>query len=112
MWFDNVLSKDEITRQIKDLAASGFAGAEIRSLSFHGWGGARPAGIDNPQHLQALGQRRLEYLSPEFLDMLEHTCAEARRHGLRLAINPGMGWPPGGTWIMPEHRAKYLVVEH
>ena len=43
--------------------------------------------------------------------MLEHTCAEAHRLGLRLAINMGMGWPPGGPWITDEHRSQHLVAQ-
>ena len=41
--------------------------------------------------------------------MLEHACSEAQRLGLRLAINLGMGWPPGGPWITDQHRSKHLA---
>ena len=39
---------------------------------------------------------------------MEFTCATAERLGLRLAINLGQGWPPGGPWITDEHRTKHL----
>ena len=28
---------------------------------------------------------------------------------VRLAINTGMGWPPGGPWITPQYRSKHLA---
>ena len=39
---------------------------------------------------------------------LELTCATAERLGLRMAINLGQGWPPGGPWIGDAERTKHL----
>ncbi|MHB9063326.1 MAG: glycosyl hydrolase [Pirellulaceae bacterium] len=108
IFFENVMSKDEITRELQELAAAGFAGAEMRFLSLHGFAGL-PGPWFDPAGWDRLGQERLEFLSPAFVDMLEHACAEAQRVGLRLAINMGMGWPPGGPWITPEHQSKHLT---
>ncbi len=106
--FDNVLSKEEITREVEELAAAGIAGAELRFITFHGWSGVKPSGMD-ADTLRRTGQRKFEYLSDEFVDLLAHLCAEARRTGLLLAINMGMGWPPGGTWITNRHRSRHLT---
>ena len=108
MFFDNVMSKPEITRKLEEMAAAGIAGAELRFLSLYGFTGV-PGPWFDAAGWERLGQQRCEYLSPQFVDMLEHTCAEAQRLGLRLAINMGMGWPPGGPWITEEHRSKHLV---
>jgi len=32
----------------------------------------------------------------------------AQRYGFKLAINMGMGWPPGGTWITDKYRTRKL----
>lgn len=108
MWFDNVVTKEEITRELEEMAAAGIAGAELRWLTMRGFQG-RPGPWFDPDGWARLGHRKLEFLSEEFLDVLEHTFAEAERLGLKLAINMGMGWPPGGTWITDEHRSKHLV---
>ena len=108
IFFDNVMSKEEITRELEEMAAAGIAGAELRFLSMHGFSGKPGPGFD-PEGWARLGQKRLEFLSPEFVDALEHACAEAQRLGLRLAINTGMGWPPGGPWITPQYRSKHLA---
>lgn len=107
MMFDNVVNKKEISRQLKEMADAGIAGAEMRWLVARGF----PSLIEpryGPDIWARLEHRRLEFLSPEFVDVLEHTCAEAQCLGVKLAMNLGMGWPPGGTWITNEHRSKHL----
>ncbi|NUQ63510.1 MAG: hypothetical protein HUU20_13610 [Pirellulales bacterium] len=108
MFFENVMSKTEITRELKEMAAAGIAGAEMRFLSMHGFSG-RPGPWFDSEGWKRLDQKPLEFLSAEFVEMLAHACAEAQRLDLRLAINLGMGWPPGGPWITDEHRSKHLV---
>ena len=39
IFFDNVMSKEEITRELEEMAAAGIAGAELRFLSMHGFSG-------------------------------------------------------------------------
>lgn len=90
IFFDNVMSKEEITRELEEMAAAGIAGAELRFLSMHGFSGKPGPGFDR-EGWTRLGQKRLEFLAPEFVDALEHACAEARRLGLRLATSTGMG---------------------
>ena len=106
-WWNSVVSREEIARELEELAAAGFGGAELRVVTFHGWGGKPLAGMD-PASLERLGHRQLAYLSDEWLDMMEFTCATAERLGLRLAINLGQGWPPGGPWVSDAHRTKHL----
>jgi hypothetical protein len=108
IFFENVMAKEEITRELEEMAAAGIAGAELRFLSMHGFSG-KPGPWFDPEGWARLGQQPLEFLSPEFVDVLEHACAEAQRLGLRLAIGTGMGWPPGGPWIAPQYRAKHLA---
>jgi len=107
-WWDGVVARDEIARELEELAEAGFAGAEIRVVTFHGWGGAPLSHMDAAS-LERIDQRKIAYLSDEFVDILEHTCAKAEALGLRLALNLGQGWPPGGPWITDRHRSKHLT---
>jgi len=107
-WWKNVVSRDEIARELEEMAAAGIAGAELRIVTFRGWGGPPLQGMDAAS-LDRLDHRQIKYLSDEWLDTIEFTCAKAQQLGLRLAINLGMGWPPGGPWITPEHRSKHLA---
>ncbi len=106
-WFDNVVNRTEISRQLQEMADAGIAGAELRCVVGRGFPSLVPPWY-GPDAWASLDHKRLEYLSPEFVEMLEHTCAEAKRCGIRLAVNLGMGWPPGGPWITDQHRSKHL----
>jgi len=107
-WWNSVVSREEIAHELEELATAGFGGAEIRVATFHGWGGKPLAGMD-AANLERPGHRKLTYLSDEWADMMEFTCAKAQQLGLRLALNLGQGWPPGGPWITDEHRTKHLT---
>jgi len=106
-WWNNVVSHEEIALELDEMAAAGIAGVELRIATFHGWGGPPLQWMD-PASLERLGHRQIRYLSDEWLDTIEFTCIKARQLGLRLAINLGMGWPPGGSWITDQHRSKLL----
>ena len=106
-WFDNVLNRSEISRQLEEMADAGIAGAELRCVVGRGFP-SLVAPWYGPDAWARLEHKQLEYLSPEFIEVMEHTCAEAELRGIRLAMNLGMGWPPGGPWIPDEHRSKHL----
>ena len=42
------------------------------------------------------GLKNVPFLSPEFLDMLKFTAAEAKAQGMRMDLTLGSGWPYGG----------------
>ena len=106
-WWNSVVAHSEIERELEEIAAAGFGGVELRVVTFHGWGGADLPGMD-PENLARLGHRRLVYLSDEWVAALEVACITAQRLGLRMAINLGQGWPPGGPWIGDAERTKHL----
>ena len=108
-WFDNVVNREEITRELQEMAEAGVGGIELRSVSMHGFAGGSPGPWFDRQGWQRLNHRRYEYLSPAHVDVLEHTLTEAKRLGLHFSINLGMGWPPGGRWITDQHRSKHLI---
>lgn len=108
-WWSNVLSREEIARELQEMAEAGFGTAEIRIATANGWPPSRALPWMDPASLERIGHRKFEYLSPTWVEMLEFTCATAERLGLRLAINLGQGWPPGGPWITDEHRSRLLV---
>jgi hypothetical protein len=102
--FDNAITAEEMQREIEEMVSVGIAGAELRFVEFAWWRNKEV--VD--KELALSGHKRLEYLSEEFIEVLEHACSVAQRHGFKLAINMGMGWPPGGTWITDEYRTRKL----
>ena len=52
----------------------------------------------------------LEFLSPEWMDMLKTCVSEADRFGMGVDMNLGTGWPFGGPQISPDIAASRLIV--
>jgi hypothetical protein len=110
-WFDNVVSKEEISLELKEMAERGVAGVELRCVSMYGFAGESPGPMFNAESWEKIGHQKLEYFSPEFIDVLGHALSEAKRLNLKFSLNPGMGWPPGGKWITDQYRSKHLLSE-
>jgi hypothetical protein len=72
-----------ITADLEAIAAAGIGGVEITPI--YGARGAEP--------------RYIDFLSPRWIEMLEHTTREARRLGLGVDMATGTGWPFGGPEV-------------
>lgn len=82
-WPASAVERTEITRQLEILAAAGIGGVEITPI--YGARGYEP--------------RTIEFLSPRWIEMLEHTAREAERLGMGVDMATGTGWPFGGPEV-------------
>lgn len=82
-WPGSAVDKASLTRQLEQLAAAGLGGVEITPIY-----GAK-----------GYEERYIDFLSPKWMEMLEHTGREAKRLGLGVDMATGTGWPFGGPWI-------------
>jgi len=89
-WPGNALTKEDITWQLEQMAEQGFGGVEIMST----WRMYEKGNID--------------YLSPEFLELVKHAVAEAKRLDMEVAITFSPGWSFGGPWVKKEDQSKVL----
>jgi len=94
-WPGSAVDKESITRQLEELARVGVGGVEITPIY-----GAR--GYED---------RYIDFLSPEWIAMLEHTGREAKRLGLGVDMATGTGWPFGGPWITEEYGNTRVVLK-
>ena len=83
-WFGPAVTKAEIAREIRTMKAGGIGGFEVQPIY--------PLALDG----QVPGLKNVPFLSPEFLDMLGFTAAEAKAQGMRMDLTLGSGWPFGG----------------
>ena len=51
-------------------------------------------------------EKFVNYLSPEWMELLMHTLREASRLGLGVDMATGTGWPFGGPWVREEDACK------
>ncbi|MBL9199928.1 MAG: hypothetical protein JNL39_05440 [Opitutaceae bacterium] len=82
-WPGSGVDKASLTAQLEKFAAAGLGGVEITPIY-----GAK--GYES---------RYIPFLSPKWMEMLEHVGREAQRLGLGVDMATGTGWPFGGPWI-------------
>ena len=85
-WLGSAVDQPNLARELGAIAAAGFGGVEITPI--YGAKGAE--------------ERFLTFLSPEYVQALEFTSAEAARLGLGVDMATGTGWPFGGPHVGPE----------
>jgi len=96
-WNGDKIERGELARELRLLKQAGIGGVEINPVKF-------PARTDD------LGKPSLQWLSPEWIDMLKFSFDEARSLGLTCDLIVGSGWPFGAEWLQGEERAQVVVV--
>lgn len=94
-WLGSAVDEASLTRELEAFAAAGLGGVEITPI--YGVRGAEA--------------RHVDFLSPRWMQLLEHTGREAKRLGLGVDMATGTGWPFGGPWIGAADGAQKLVLQ-
>lgn len=95
-WMNGNITREGITADLEAMARIGLGGAEIFNIA--------------GSHQNDIPPGPIDYLSPEWLDMVKHAANEAGRLGLELCIHNCAGWATsGGPWVKPEHASQKLV---
>jgi hypothetical protein len=95
-WPGNAVDNANLTRELESFAAAGIGGVEITPI--YGVHGAE--------------DRFIDFLSPQYMALLEHTGREAKRLGLRVDMATGTGWPFGGPWVRVEDADTALNLDN
>ncbi|MDQ8192823.1 glycosyl hydrolase [Coraliomargarita sp. SDUM461004] len=98
-WFGPSITPDEIDRELGIMQAAGIGGVEIAFLY----------PVTTPTEESQFPT--YEFLSPKFLEILQHAAQSAKKLGLIFDITLGSGWPYGGAHISQKHCAKKLVIQ-
>jgi hypothetical protein len=94
-WMGNAVNEAELTRHLEMYNQAGLGGVEVSPIY-----GAK--GYES---------RFIEFLSPRWMTMLDHTTAEARRLEMGVDMIEGTGWPFGGPNVRPQDAALRVVTE-
>lgn len=92
-WLGNVGTKEAFSRAMEAYAKAGLGGLEITPIY----------GVRGQE------EQFRPYLSPEWVELLEHVLDEAERLGLGVDMSTGTGWPFGGPWVTPEMASRHVV---
>jgi len=91
-WPGNAVTGEEISWELEQMHEKGMGGVLITS--------AAP---------QVYEKGNLEYLSDDYLEMLEHAIRAAGQLGMKVYVNFSPGWAFGGSWVPQEERSQSLV---
>ena len=91
-WMGSTVNEADLTAAMEEYKKAGLGGLEITPIY-----GVK--GYEN---------QFIQYLSPEWVDILQYTLQEADRLGLGVDMATGTGWPFGGPWITPEIACKNI----
>ena len=94
-WMGSAVNRDDITRCLELYQQAGMGGVHI--IPIYG--------------AKGFEEQYIEYLSPEWMAMLDHTVTEADRLGLGIDMTLGTGWCYGGPHISDEDADAVVVRE-
>ena len=94
-WMGSDVDSANLTYNLAELSKAGIGGVEITPI--YGVKGREAYYID--------------YLSSEWMNMLDFTISEATRLGMGVDMNNGTGWPFGGPEVSPEDAATRAIFQ-
>jgi alpha-L-rhamnosidase len=92
-WLGNIVNKKELSIEMEKYRKAGLGGLEITPI----------------YGVKGYEDRFIDYLSPAWMEMLDHTLNEADRLGLGIDMATGTGWPFGGPWVGTDDSCRNIV---
>lgn len=96
-WNGDKVKKEELARELRLLKDAGIGGVEINPIKF-------------PELADDMGIPSVQWLSPEWIDLLQFTFSEAKSLGLICDLLVGSGWPYGAEYLEGEERSQIVVI--
>ena len=91
-WHGSSLTPEGITAELEAYKKAGLGGVEITPIY----------GVHGQE------KKFVDYLTPEWMDLLIHTLKEGERLDLGVDMATGTGWPFGGPWVDDKDACKNI----
>ena len=95
-WNGDKVEANELVREMRLLKEAGIGGVEINPIAF-------------PSYCDSIGKPSLQWLSPEWIDMLKVCFDEAKQLDMTCDLLVGSGWPFGAEFLNEDERAQIVV---
>ena len=95
-WNGDKVDSAELVREMRLLKEVGIGGVEINPIAF-------------PSYCDSLGKTSLQWLSPEWINMLKVCFDEAKQLDMTCDLLVGSGWPFGAEFLDEDERAQIVV---
>ncbi|WP_206513012.1 glycosyl hydrolase [Larkinella soli] len=92
-WMGSAVDPKDLTSLLEQYRKAGLGGVEITPIY----------GVKGSEN------QFIEFLSPTWMDRLDHTLKEAGRLGMGVDLAQASGWPFGGPWVWSEDACKYVA---
>lgn len=92
-WLGSAVDKVNLTYNLDEYARAGIGTVEITPI----------------YGVQKNEANDIQFLSPQWMAMLQHTLAETNRNGMQTDMNTGTGWPFGGPEVSIDDAASKLL---
>ena len=96
-WNGDRLSEKEIIRQLDVMKAGGIGGVEINPIAL-------------PEENDPMGIPAIEWLSPEWIEMVKVALKAAEERGIVCDIIVGSGWPFGAEFLTKEEQTQLMTL--
>lgn len=91
-WQGSAVDKKGLTASLEQYRQAGLGGVEITPIyGIHGY-----------------ENRFVNFLSPQWMQLLQHTLNESKRLGLGVDLANATGWPFGGPWVTDRDASKTI----
>lgn len=92
-WHGSAVNKADLSRELEAYQQAGLGGVELTPI------------------FGVIGRESefIDYLSPEWMDMFNHSLQETQRLDLGFDMATGTGWPFGGPWVDAADAPKYAT---
>ncbi|WP_385890725.1 glycosyl hydrolase [Terrimonas alba] len=91
-WEGSAVNKADLTWNLEQYQKAGLGGVELTPIY----------GVEGYE------KQFINFLSPQWMQMLEHTLKEAKRLGIGVDLANGTGWPFGGPWVKDNNVSKTI----
>ncbi len=94
-WMGSAVNNKDLTYNLEQLSKAGIGGVEITPIY----------GVKGEE------ENYIDYLSPKWMEMFNHTQKEASRLNMIVDMNMGTGWPFGGPEVSTEQAATKAIFQ-
>lgn len=94
-WLGSAVDATNLTYNLEEYAKAGLGGVEITPI----------------YGVQGNDKNNLPFLSPQWMNMLQHTETEGKRIGIEVDMNTGTGWPFGGPHVSMTDAATKAIFQ-
>ncbi|MFD2162129.1 glycosyl hydrolase [Paradesertivirga mongoliensis] len=95
-WEGSAVNEKDLTWMMEEYRKVGLGGVEITPI----------------YGVKGYEKQFIDFLSPKWLSMLNHTLKEGGRLGLGVDMAQASGWPFGGPWVTNEDASKYIAYKN